>query len=68
MTNRKYILQKKPVYEYGDPRSSKNSKQAEEKRKRARKLASKLLGKNYFTNMQSIMLKTVMEMTERNKK
>ncbi len=55
MINRKYILQKKPVYEYDDPRSSENSKHAENQRKQQRRLVSKLLGKNYFTNTQSVM-------------
>jgi hypothetical protein len=63
MRNRKYILQKKPVYEYDDPRSSKNSKHAENQRKQQRRLVSKLLGRNYFTNTQSIM-----EINEGNKK
>jgi|DEB0MinimDraft_12_1074336.scaffolds.fasta_scaffold06770_3 hypothetical protein len=63
MINRKYILQKKPVYEYDDPRSSENSKHAENQRKQQRRLVSKLLGKNYFTNTQSVM-----EINEGNKK
>lgn len=63
MRNRKYILQKKPVYEYNDPRSSENSKHAENQRKQQRRLVSKLLGRNYFTNTQSIM-----EINEGNKK
>jgi hypothetical protein len=63
MINRKYILQKKPVYEYDDPRSLKNSKHAENQRKQQRRLVSKLLGKNYFTNTQSVM-----EINEGNKK
>ena len=63
MINRKYILQKKPVYEYSDPRSSENSKHAENQRKQQRRLVSKLLGKNYFTNTQSVM-----EINEGNKK
>ena len=40
MINRKYILQKKPVYEYSDPRSSENSKHAENQRKQQRRLVS----------------------------
>jgi len=63
MINRKYILQKKPVYEYDDPRSSENSKHADNQRKQQRRLVSKLLGKNYFTNTQSVM-----EINEGNKK
>ena len=63
MINRKYILQKKPVYEYDDRRSSENSKHAENQRKQQRRLVSKLLGKNYFTNTQSVM-----EINEGNKK
>jgi len=63
MRNRKYILQKKPVYEYSDRRSSENSKHAENQRKQQRRLVSKLLGRNYFTNTQSVM-----EINEGNKK
>jgi hypothetical protein len=65
--SRKYKLQKKPVYEQTDKRASERHKYEEDKRRRARKLADKLLGKNYFTNMQAVMLETAIELSERKK-
>jgi len=67
MTSRKYKLQKKPVYEHTDKRASERWHTEEYKRKRARKLAGKLMGKNYFTNMQEVMLRAAIEMSERKK-
>lgn len=57
MKSKKYNLQKKKAYKNTD----------ETKRKRARKLAEKLMGKNYFTNMQELMLQAAIEMQERKK-
>lgn len=65
--SRKYKLQKKPVYEQTDKRASERHKYEEDKRKRARKLAEKMMGKNYFTNMQEVMLQAAIEMQERKK-
>lgn len=65
--SRKYKLQKRPVYENTDKRASEKWHYEEDKRRRARKLADKLLGKNYFTNMQAVMLEAAMEMQERKK-
>lgn len=65
--SRKYKLQKKPVYEHTDKRASEKWHYEEDKRRRARKLADKLLGKNYFTNMQEVMLRAAIEMSERKK-
>jgi len=65
--SRKYKLQKKPVYEQTDKRASERHKYEEDKRRRARKLADKLLGKNYFTNMQAVMLEAAIELSERKK-
>ncbi len=67
MKSRKYELQKKPVYEQTDKRASERHKYEEDKRRRARKLAEKLMGKNYFTNMQELMLQAAIEMREREK-
>ena len=67
MKSRKYELQKKPVYEQTDKRASERHKYEEDKRKRARKLAEKMMGKNYFTNMQEVMLQAAIEMQERKK-
>jgi|TARA_R100000081_G_C4743363_1_gene130211 hypothetical protein len=66
--SRKYKLQKHPVYENTDKRASEKWHYEEDKRKRARKLAEKLLGKNYFTNMQAVMLETAIELSERKNK
>lgn len=66
--SRKYKLQKHPVYENSDKRASEKWHYEEDKRKRARKLAEKLLGKNYFTNMQAVMLETAIELSERKNK
>jgi hypothetical protein len=65
--SRKYKLQRKPVYEQTDKRASERHKYEEDKRKRARKLAEKMMGKNYFTNMQEVMLQAAIEMQERKK-
>ena len=67
MKSRKYELQKKPVYEQTDKRASERYKYEEDRRKRARKLAEKMMGKNYFTNMQELMLQAAIEMRERKK-
>ena len=65
--SRKYKLQKKPVYEQTDKRASERHNYEEDRRKRARKLAEKMMGKNYFTNMQEVMLQAAIEMQERKK-
>tara|TARA_R100000734_G_scaffold19120_2_gene18258 strand:- start:2118 stop:2333 length:216 start_codon:yes stop_codon:yes gene_type:complete len=65
--SRKYKLQKKPVYEQTDKRASERHKYEEDRRRRARKLAEKMMGKNYFTNMQEVMLQAAIEMQERKK-
>lgn len=64
---KKYTLQKHPVYENTDKRASERWHYEEDKRKRARKIAEKLMGKNYFTNMQEVMLRAAIEMNERKK-
>lgn len=67
MKSRKYELQKKPVYEQTDKRASERHKYEEDRRKRARKLAEKMMGRNYFTNMQEVMLQAALEIQERKK-
>ena len=56
---------KNPIYDYSDKRYSVRLKKQEAKRKRARELAAKMLGKNYFTNMQEVMLEAAIEINER---
>jgi len=67
-SNEKYKLKKKPVYEYSDKRASLKYQYEQDKRRRARKLADKLLGKNYFTNMQAVMMEAAIELSERKEK
>ena len=59
--SRKYKLQKKPAYEQTDKRASERHNYEEDRRKRARKLAEKMMGKNYFTNMQEVMLQVLLK-------
>jgi hypothetical protein len=66
-SSRKYKLQKRPVYEHTDKRASDRWHTEEYERKKARRIANKLLGKNYFTNMQAVMLEAAIEMSERKK-
>lgn len=61
-------MKNKPVYEYTDKRASLKYQYEQDKRRRARKLADKLLGKNYFTNMQAVMMEAAIELAERKKK
>ena len=56
---------KNPVYEYTDKRASVRYTKDHAKRKRARQLAEKLMGKNYFTKMQEVMLQSAIELSER---
>jgi hypothetical protein len=59
-------MKRKPVYEHQDGRGSSVRYVIEkDKRRRARQLAEKLMGKNYFTNMQEIMLESAIELSER---
>ena len=59
-------MKRKPGYEHQDGRGASGRYAIEtEKRRRARQLAEKLMGKNYFTNMQEVMLQSAIEMSER---
>ena len=59
----------KPVYEHQDGRGhSVRYSQQRDKRRRARKLAEKLMGKNYFTNMQAVMMEAAIEMQKKREK
>ena len=56
----------KPIHEHQDGRGTSVRYAYEtDKRKRARKLAEKLMGKNYFTNMQAVMMEAAIELSER---
>lgn len=55
-----------PIREHQDGRgTSVRYAYESDKRKRARRLAEKLMGKNYFTNMQAVMLEAAIELSER---
>jgi len=58
-------MKNKPVHEYTDKRYSVRHKIQRDKRERARKVAAKMLGQNYFTNIQEVMLQTAIEISER---
>ena len=59
----------KPVYEHQDGRGcSVRYSQQRDKRRRARMLAEKLMGKNYFTNMQAVMMEAAIEMQKKKEK
>ena len=58
-------MKNKPVHEYTDKRYSVRHKIQQDKRRRARKVATKMLGQNYFTNMQEVMLQSAIEISER---
>jgi len=58
-------MKNKPTYEHNQKRASERWHTEEYKRKRARKFAEKMMGKNYFTNMQEVMLQAAIEMSER---
>jgi|TARA_E500000318_G_C3382214_1_gene142676 hypothetical protein len=54
-----------PVYEYQDGRGhSVRYSHQRDKRRRARKLAEKMMGKNYFTNMQEVMLQSAIDISK----
>jgi len=60
------MKKRKPIYELQDGRASSVRYAIEkDKRRRARQLAEKLMGKNYFTNMQEVMLQSAIELSER---
>jgi hypothetical protein len=57
-------MKNKPVHEYTDKRYSVRNKIEQDKKRRARQLAAKMLGRNYFTNMQAVMLEAAIEMSK----
>ena len=65
LTNRKDNMKNKPTWENTDKLRYGRHKEEQNKRKRARELAAKLMGKNYFTNMQEVMLQSAIELSER---
>ena len=61
-------MKNKPTYEYTDKRASVRYHYEQDKRRKARRIAEKYMGKNYFTNMQEVMLQAAIEMPERKEK
>jgi len=63
------MKKRKPIYEYQDGRGSSVRYVIEkDKRRRARQLAEKLMGKNYFTNMQEVMLQSAIRIIRKERK
>ena len=51
----------------GDRKGSLRHQMEMGRKREARKKAEKLMGKNYFTNMQEVMLRAAIELNERKK-
>ena len=59
----------KPIHEHQDGRgTSVRYKQQSDKRRRARIVAEKLMGRNYFTNMQAVMMEAAIELAKQKEK
>ena len=59
----------KPIHEHQDGRgTSVRYKQQSDKRRRARMVAEKMMGRNYFTNMQAVMMEAAIEMAKQKEK
>jgi hypothetical protein len=62
-------MKNKPIHEHQDGRgTSVRYKMQSDKRRRARMLAEKLMGKNYFTNMQAVMMEAAIELSKQKEK
>ena len=59
----------KPIHEHQDGRgTSVRYKQQSDKRRRARMVAEKMMGRNYFTNMQAVMMEAAIELAKQKEK
>ena len=59
----------RPIHEYQDGRgTSVRYKQQSDKRRRARMVAEKMMGRNYFTNMQVVMMEAAIELAKQKEK
>ena len=59
----------KPIHEHQDGRgTSVRYKQQSDKRRRARIVAEKMMGRNYFTNMQAVMMEAAIELSKQKEK
>jgi len=62
-------MKNKPIHEHQDGRgTSVRYKQQSDKRRRARMVAEKMMGRNYFTNMQAVMMEAAIEMAKQKEK
>ena len=62
-------MKNKPIHEHQDGRgTSVRYKMQSDKRRRARMVAEKLMGRNYFTNMQAVMMEAAIEMAKQKEK
>ena len=62
-------MKNKPIHEHQDGRgTSVRYKEQSDKRRRARMVAEKLMGRNYFTNMQAVMMEAAIEMAKQKEK
>ena len=62
-------MKNKPIHEHQDGRgTSVRYKQQSDKRRRARIVAEKMMGRNYFTNMQAVMMEAAIEMAKQKEK
>ena len=62
-------MQNKPIHEHQDGRgTSVRYKQQSDKRRRARMVAEKMMGRNYFTNMQAVMMEAAIELSKQKEK
>ena len=59
----------KPIHEHQDGRGT-SVRYANQtiKRRKARRIAEKMMGKNYFTNMQEVMLQAAIEISKQKEK
>jgi len=62
-------MKNKPIHEHQDGRgTSVRYKQQSDKRRRARMVAEKMMGRNYFTNMQAVMMEAAIELAKQKEK
>ena len=62
-------MKNRPIHEHQDGRgTSVRYKQQSDKRRRARMVAEKMMGRNYFTNMQAIMMEAAIELSKQKEK
>ena len=62
-------MKNKPIHEHQDGRgTSVRYKQQSDKRRRARMVAEKMMGRNYFTNMQAVMMEAAIELSKQKEK